>query len=77
MARRARALVPGAARQPERRAVASPSHRVPFIAEPADDPERIEACSEGLREKYATARGSLAEMLLDEVLPTTLELKPA
>ena len=51
--------------------------RVPFIAEPADDPERIEACSNGLREKYATARGSLAEMLLDEVLPTTLELKPA
>jgi hypothetical protein len=52
-------------------------HRVPFIAELADDPERIEACSDGLREKYATARGSLAEMLLDEVLPTTLELKPA
>jgi hypothetical protein len=52
-------------------------HRVPFIAELADDPERIEACSHGLREKYATARGSLAEMLLDEVLPTTLELKPA
>ena len=51
--------------------------RVPFIAEPADDPERIEACSQGLREKYAAARGSLAEMLLVEVLPTTLELKPA
>lgn len=51
--------------------------RVPFIAELADDPERIEACSHGLREKYATARGSLAKMLLDEVLPTTLELKPA
>ena len=53
------------------------SHRVPIMAEPADDPERIEACSRGLREKYATSRGSLAEMLLDEVLPTTLELKPA
>ena len=52
------------------------SHRVPFIAELAD-PERIEACSHGLREKYATARGSLAGMLLDGVLPTTLELKPA
>jgi len=50
--------------------------RVPIIAELADDPERIEACSRGLREKYAAARGSLAEMLLDEVLPTTLELKP-
>ena len=53
------------------------SHRVSFTAEPADDPERIEACSQGLREKYAAARGSLAEMLVDEVLPTTLELKPA
>ena len=53
------------------------SHRVPFSAELADDPERIEACSQGLGEKYTTARGSLAEMLLDDVLPTTLELKPA
>ena len=53
------------------------THRVTFIAELADDPERIEACSHGLREKYATARGSLTEMLLDEVLPTTLELTPA
>jgi len=53
------------------------SHRLPFIAELADDAERVEACSHGLREKYATARGSLAEMLLDDVLPTTLELKPA
>lgn len=53
------------------------SHRVPITAELADDPERIGACSQGLSEKYATARGSLAEMLLDEVLPTTLELKPA
>ena len=53
------------------------SHRVPFIAVLVDDPERIEACSRGLSEKYATARGSLAQMLLDEVLPTTLELKPA
>lgn len=53
------------------------SHRIAFVAELADDQERIEACSRGLRQKYATARGSLAEMLLDEVLPTTLELKGA
>ena len=52
------------------------SHRIPFFAVLAD-PERIDACSQGMREKYATARGSLAEMLLDEVLPATLELKPA
>jgi hypothetical protein len=53
------------------------SRRIPIRAELAADPERIEACSRGLREKYATARGSLAEMLVDEVLPTTLELHPA
>ncbi len=76
MARAARALVPGAARQPERRAARHQPWR-PFVAELANDSERIEACSQGLREKYASARGSLAEMLLDEVLPTTLELKPA
>ncbi|MGH2418028.1 MAG: nitroreductase/quinone reductase family protein [Candidatus Limnocylindria bacterium] len=51
--------------------------RVPFVAELADDAERIEACSHGLRAKYVGARGSLEEMLVDEVLPTTLELKPA
>jgi hypothetical protein len=43
-------------------------------AELAADPERIEACSRALREKYASSTGSLAEMLLDDVLPTTLEL---
>ena len=53
------------------------SHRIPIVAELADDPERIAACSHGLREKYPTARGSLAEMLLDAVLPTTLEFEPA
>lgn len=50
---------------------------VAIRAEVAADPERVEACSRGLRGKYATARGSLAEMLVDEVLPTTLELHPA
>ncbi|HUF07137.1 MAG TPA: DUF2255 family protein [Candidatus Binatia bacterium] len=47
-------------------------------AEPAgDDDDRVEACSRGLREKYAGAGGSLSGMLLDEVLSTTLELVPA
>jgi hypothetical protein len=50
---------------------------VPVHAELAADPVRIESCSRGLREKYASARGSLAQMLVDEVLPTTLELRPA
>lgn len=53
------------------------SRRVPFRAELAADPERVESCSRGLREKYARARGSLAQMLVDDVLPTTLELRPA
>jgi hypothetical protein len=53
------------------------SLRVPIRAEHAGDPERIEACSRGLRQKYATSRGSLAQMLVDEVLPTTLQLLPA
>lgn len=52
-------------------------HRVSFIAELADDPESIEACSLGLRQKYASSGGSLAQMLVEEVLQTTLELKPA
>ena len=55
----------------------SGSRRIPFRAEPASDSARIDACSRGLREKYASSRGSLAEMLLDEVLLTTLELTPA
>jgi hypothetical protein len=53
------------------------SRSVPIRAEHAADRERIEACSRGLREKYASARGSLAQMLVDEVLGTTLELRPA
>ena len=50
---------------------------VPVRAELANDAERVESCSRGLREKYASARQSLAEMLASEVLPTTLELRPA
>jgi hypothetical protein len=44
--------------------------------EHAADPERVEACSEALRRKYASSRASLAAMLVPEVLPTTLELLP-
>jgi hypothetical protein len=43
-------------------------------ADLAADPDRVNACSRALREKYASSRGSLAEMLVDEVLPATLEL---
>ena len=48
--------------------------RLPVRAELADDRERVEACSRALGEKYAGARGSLGEMLLDEALEATLEL---
>ncbi len=51
--------------------------RVTVRAELASDPERVEACNEGLRRKYASARGSLAQMLFPEVLPTTFELHRA
>jgi hypothetical protein len=45
-------------------------------AEPATDPDRVEACSRALRAKYARWGASLAAMLVDETLETTLELRP-
>jgi hypothetical protein len=50
--------------------------RIPVRAAPADE-AGIEVCSRLLREKHATARASLASMLRDEILDTTLELAPA
>ncbi|HET6380911.1 MAG TPA: nitroreductase/quinone reductase family protein [candidate division Zixibacteria bacterium] len=50
-------------------------HRIPFRAEPAGDEERIRACSEALRRKYA-ADPALGSMLRPETLPTTLQLRP-
>lgn len=47
---------------------------VATTAVPAEDPERIEACSRALRAKYARWRASLEAMLVDDVLETTLEL---
>jgi len=63
------------------RAIADPDvtlevgdERLRFSAEPATDPESIEAASAGLRKKY---RGrSLENMLLPETLDTTLRLEP-
>ncbi|HTS14992.1 MAG TPA: DUF2255 family protein [Candidatus Sulfotelmatobacter sp.] len=42
---------------------------------PATDPTSIAACSAALVRKYA-ADGSLAAMLVDDVLPTTLLIEP-
>ena len=48
----------------------------PVRVESATDPERVAACSERLLEKYG--RGSTARsMVRDEILDTTLELRPA
>jgi hypothetical protein len=51
-------------------------HRYPVRAIPADE-AGIEACSRLLAEKYRTQRASLASMLREETLDTTLELEPA
>jgi hypothetical protein len=66
-----------------REAVADPDvaihvdgRRVAARAVPATDPASVEACSEGLRAKYRRSQ-SLAAMLVDDVLPTTLKLEPA
>ena len=66
-----------------REAVAEPSvalevgaRLIPVRVELAGDADRIEAASQALRTKYARSRGSLAAMLVDEILPTTLELLP-
>ena len=50
--------------------------RIQVSVEHVDDEERIDACSQAMRGKYKTSRASLAAMLLPEVLPTTLELRP-
>jgi hypothetical protein len=49
--------------------------RIPVVADPAGDAARVTACSAALTAKYRTSRGSLASMVRDEVLDTTLELR--
>jgi hypothetical protein len=49
--------------------------RVDVTAEPASDPDRVEACSRALSAKYARAGASLASMLVPEILDATLELR--
>ena len=49
--------------------------RIEVALRAATDPERAEACSQALRDKYAGA-GGLRGMLAAENLPTTLELIP-
>ena len=58
-------------------AIHLPRVRIGVRAEPAADPDRVAACSQALAAKYASSRASLASMLLDDVLATTLELSPA
>ena len=56
-------------------ALLSQGQRIEVALEPATDPERVEACSQALRTKYAGA-GGLRGMLAAENIPTTLELVP-
>lgn len=49
---------------------------IPVRVTVADDPERIEACSDGFLRKYA-GDGATPAMVAEEVLATTLELTPA
>jgi hypothetical protein len=49
---------------------------VGFTVERATDPDRVQACSDGLRAKYRRS-ASLDAMLRYEVLGTTLELLPS
>ena len=49
--------------------------RIPFRAVPANDEQRIEACSSAFRAKYRPG-GSLDSMLQPHTLETTLELQP-
>jgi hypothetical protein len=53
------------------------STRIPVRAEHAPDRDRVEACSRALSVKYRSSRGSLAIMLQDEILGSTLELVSA
>ena len=50
------------------------SNRIPVRAEHAPDPDRVDACSRALSAKYRTSRGSLAMMVREEILDSTLEL---
>jgi hypothetical protein len=47
----------------------------PVRAVPAGDPESVERASEALRRKYSDSR-SLASMLEDDILETTVRLEP-
>ena len=76
--------VRGAAGRWYRELVANPDgaldvggRRIPFRAERATDGDRIDACSRAIAAKYASSRGSVASMLQDEILDTTLELRSA
>jgi hypothetical protein len=57
-------------------AVLVDGRRFEVHAEPARDAERVAACSAALEAKYPRPKGSLAAMLRDEVLDSTLELHP-
>jgi len=75
--------VRGAAGRWYREAVANPDatlqvdgRAIPVTVQVASDIEQVEATSQALRGKYARPRASLAAMLREETLATTLQLLP-
>lgn len=58
-----------------RGAILARGERVEVAFEPAHDAERVDSCSAELARKYA-GDPSTASMLRDDVLDTTLELRP-
>ena len=52
--------------------------RIPIEAEPVTDPESISRVTDALKRKYEQRwPGPLAGMLREEVVPTTMRVKPA
>lgn len=56
-------------------AILTRTDRVPVAFEPASDAERVESCSAALASKY-TGDPAVVPMLRNEVLGTTLQLRP-
>jgi hypothetical protein len=60
-----------------RGAIHAAGRRIDIVAEPAADAQTITRVSDALKRKYGRWPGPLAGMLREEVLPTTMRVKPA
>lgn len=50
---------------------------VPVTVHEAADDDSVRRCTEALTQKYRTSRASLASMVRDDILDTTLRIEPA